>query len=261
MKIIKELTELTGNMYRLGWHERNAGNISVLLDPAEVGVDKPITNIPLGYHMPDLAGKVFVVTATGAYFKNIAGEPAKNLGIVRISKDGTAAEVLWGYEGGGKPTSEFAAHLMCHAARLKDNPNHRVIMHCHTTNLVAMNYIHSIAEKDFSRTLWQNCIEAILVFPEGVGVLPWRLCGTNEIGEETAAKMREYRLVMWAMHGIFGAGNSLDEAFGLIETAEKAAEIYLKTLAAPRLATLADAQIIALAKFWKVKYRADWLKE
>ena len=36
--------------------------------------------------------------------------------------------------------------------------------------------------------------------------------------------MREHRLVVWPHHGIFGAGSTMDETFGLIETAEKAAE-------------------------------------
>lgn len=33
--------------------------------------------------------------------------------------------------------------------------------------------------------------------------------------------MKEFRLVIWAMHGIYGAGKTLDETFGLIETVEK----------------------------------------
>ena len=33
---VKELMETTANMYRLGWDERNGGNISYLLDEAEV---------------------------------------------------------------------------------------------------------------------------------------------------------------------------------------------------------------------------------
>ena len=37
--------------------------------------------------------------------------------------------------------------------------------------------------------------------------------------------MKTARLVVWAQHGIYGAGKDLDETFGLIETAEKAAEI------------------------------------
>ena len=46
--------------------------------------------------------------------------------------------------------------------------------------------------------------------------------GTNEIGEATAEKMKETRLVLWPQHGIYGSGKDMDEVFGLIETAEKA---------------------------------------
>ena len=56
-----------------------------------------------------------------------------------------------------------------------------------------------------------------------MAVLPWMLCGTNTIGEATAGKMKEFRLVVWGMHGICGAGKTMDETFGLIETVEKAA--------------------------------------
>lgn len=94
-------------------------------------------------------------------------------------------------------------------------------MHCHPTNLLAMTYVHELSNQAFSHTLWQMSTECIVVFPEGVGVLPWMLCGTNEIGEATAKKMQDYRLVVWSMHGIYGAGKTMDEAFGLIETAEK----------------------------------------
>ena len=34
---LKEMVHTTANMYRLGWDERNGGNISLLLDEDEVG--------------------------------------------------------------------------------------------------------------------------------------------------------------------------------------------------------------------------------
>ena len=68
--------------------------------------------------------------------------------------------------------------------------------------------------------------ESIVVFPEGIGVLPYMTPGTNEIGQATAQKMADFRIVMWPQHGIFGAGDSIDETYGLIETVEKAATIY-----------------------------------
>jgi rhamnulose-1-phosphate aldolase len=71
--------------------------------------------------------------------------------------------------------------------------------------------------------------------------------------------MKEFKIVLWAMHGVFGSGKNLDEAFGLIETAEKGAEVFIKTLGAPRLLTVTDAQIKALADFWHVSYRKEWL--
>lgn len=34
------------------------------------------------------------------------------------------------------------------------------------------------------------CTECIVVFPDGIGVLPWMFCGTNEIGKITAKEMK-----------------------------------------------------------------------
>ena len=215
--------------------------------------------IPLGFDATAIAGKVFIVTGTGKYFKNVDGDPETNLGIVRISADGQMAELLWGYKDGGKFTSEFSAHLMSHMARLGVDPENRVVMHCHPTYTLAMNYVHELDEKKVTHTLWQMCTECVVVFPDGVGVLPWMLCGTNSIGEATAEKMKEFRLVIWGMHGIYGVGKTLDEAFGLIETVEKAAQIYMLTAHLPRINTIKDEEMVEIAEFFGVKYRKDFL--
>ncbi|MFK5261360.1 class II aldolase/adducin family protein, partial [Lactiplantibacillus plantarum] len=85
--------------------------------------------------------------------------------------------------------SEFPSHLMTHIQRLKQDPNQRVVMHCHPTNLVAMSFTLPLEEKLFSRILWKMQAESIVVFPEGIGVLPYMTPGTNEIGQATAQKM------------------------------------------------------------------------
>ena len=258
-----EMIRTVTNMYDHGWDERNGGNVSLLLDEAEVAdyvdVKKVIRTIPTGFAAPSLAGKYFLVTGTGKYFKNVQYDPAKNLGLLRISADGTQAELLWGYSDGGRFTSELPAHLMSHAVRLQINPTNRVIMHCHPANLLAMTYVHTLDEREFTRTLWQMCTECIVVFPDGVGVLPWMLCGTNEIGEATAEKMKLSRLVVWGQHGIYGAGADLDETFGLIETAEKGAEIYMKIAHLPRLNTITDEQLHLLEKRFGMKGREGYL--
>lgn len=231
---VKELCKITSNMYRQGWDERNGGNVSVLLDEEQVGeyldTDKVLRVIPTGFDAKELVGKYFIVTGTGKYFKNVEGDPETNLGIIRIGEDGKSAELLWGYKDDGKFTSELPAHLMTHATRLKIDPNHRVVMHTHPTYTICMSAVVKTDDRVFTEKLWRNNTEAIVVFPDGVGVLPCMVCGTNEIGEATAEKMKKYRLVVWTNHGIYGVGKDIDEAFGLIETVEKTAQLYMLTL-------------------------------
>ena len=187
-----EIIRTVTNMYAHGWDERNGGNVSLLLDESEVGeyldANQTIRTIPTGFSAPELDGKIFLVTGTGKYFKNVQYDQSGNLGIVRLRDGGENAELLWGFSDGGKFTSEFPAHMMSHVSRLKTDPANRVVMHCHPANLLAMTYVHSLDEREFTRTLWQMCTECIVVFPDGVNVLPWMLCGTNEIGVATAEK-------------------------------------------------------------------------
>ena len=253
---VREMEKTTANMYRLGWDERNGGNVSYLLDEQEVAeyldLSHVIRTIPTGFDAKPLIGKIFIVTGTGKYFKNVESDPETNLGVVRIGQDGTTAELLWGYKDGGRFTSEFPAHMMSHMARLAVDPQHRIVMHTHPTYTIAMNAVCPLDEKDFTKRLWKSNTEAVVVFPDGVGVLPCMICGTNEIGEATAAKMKDFRLVVWTNHGIYGTGRTMDEAFGLIETVEKTAQIYMLTLGHV-VNEIPDEVIKGLAKLWNLK--------
>jgi rhamnulose-1-phosphate aldolase len=261
--LMGELIRTCSNMYRLGWNERNGGNISVLLEEGEVkrylDTKHSLRRIETGFDASELAGRLVALTRTGSYFKNVETDPAYNLGIIRINDDGLSAGLVWGFAGEGSPTSELSAHLRSHLARLRRDREHRVVTHCHAGNTVAMTYIHPLKDREFSRTLWRMESECIVVFPEGVGVLPWMLQGTDAIGKATAEKMESYRICIWAHHGIFGAGASLDEAFGLIETVEKAASIYIKTRNSEILNTIGDRDLKTLGEAFKVNYRKEFL--
>lgn len=262
-KILKQFAATCSNMYRMGWDERNGGNVSLILDDevvAEYFENARVKRvIPIGFKAEDLIGKCILVTGTGKYFKNVESDPENNLGVIRIGKSGDEAELLWGYNDGGRFTSELPAHLMSHVERLKVNPANRVIMHSHPTNLVAMTFVHTLDERAFTKTVWRMETECMVVFPDGIGVLPWMLCGNNEIGKATADKMKDFRLVVWAHHGIYGAGTDLDEAFGLIETAEKAAEMYLKVAHLNIINTITDENLKEIAKAFNVTYKDGWV--
>ena len=113
----QDYLEIIDNMYRLGWDERNGGNISLLLDPCDVdayldGGKKVIREIPLPLEVdPILVGRVFAITGTGRYFRNTKAHPSENTGVIRIKEDRKTAEVLWGFDNGSKFTSEIFAHM------------------------------------------------------------------------------------------------------------------------------------------------------
>lgn len=97
--------------------------------------------------------------------------------------------------------------------------------------------------------------ESIVVFPEGVAILPWMLCGGTEIGLATAANMEGYRSVVWAQHGLFCTGKDLDEAYGLIETIEKAAEIYMLIVGHDIKQSISNDNLKEIATAFHLDYR------
>ena len=85
-KFFKEFCALTSNMYRLGWDERNGGNVSLMLETEEVEQYLDPTDVKrtftITFDASYLKGKYFLVTGTGKYFKNVEGDPENNIGII-----------------------------------------------------------------------------------------------------------------------------------------------------------------------------------
>lgn len=228
---------LCDNGWQQGWHERNGGNLSYRLTDEEAATvrpgfyETPGEWIDLGFAEPTLANACFLTTGAGAYMQNISAAPAANIGIVELNAQGSAYRVVWGLVG-RKPTSELPTHLMNHAIRMAATGGAcRVIYHAHPVNIVAMTFILPLDARTFSRALWKAMTECALVFPEGVGVVPWMVPGGVEIGRATSEAMRQFSAVIWAQHGLFASGATFDETFGLMHCIEKAADIYCRARA------------------------------
>ena len=71
--------------------------------------------------------------------------------------------------------------------------------------------------------------------------------------------MKKHRLVVWTNHGIYGTGKDLDEAFGLIETVEKTAQIYMIALGKV-VNVIPDEIIKGLADLWGLTIMEGVLK-
>ena len=233
---VQGMIKATSDAWLKGWDERNGGNLTLRLDEADIepyAADfhaKP-RYIALSQPMPTLANQPFIVTGSGKFFRNVQLDPAANLGVVKVDSDGAGYHILWGLTEDAVPTSELPAHFLSHSERIKlTGGKDRVIMHCHATNLIALTYVLENHSDLFTRKLWEGSTECLVVFPDGVGILPWMVPGTDEIGQATAETMQKHSLVLWPFHGVFGSGPTLDETFGLIDTAEKSAEVLVKVL-------------------------------
>lgn len=176
-----------------------------------------------------------------------------------VSAAAASVEVLWGLRNGAVPTSELASHFMSHIERLKVDPAHRIVLHTHATNVIAMTFTHDLDELKFTKTLWEMCTECLVVFPDGVSVIPWMVPGSSEIGRATADKMKEYRVVIWPQHGIFVTGATMDATFGLVETIEKAAIVYNLIGGREIRQKITDQQLADLAAAFRVTPKAGVL--
>ena len=221
-----------------GWHERNGGNLTYRLKKEEIEQCRPFFKKPgpwvkMGVTGKNLAGESFITTGTGKFFRNVILDPEHSIGIVEINNTGDSWRIVWGLEDGGKPTSEFPSHFMNHSVRVEaTNGACRVIYHAHTPNLIALTYILPLTARDFTRILWKSATECPVVFPEGIGVVPWMVPGGAEIAMATSKLMKEYDAAVWTHHGLFCSGPDFDTTFGLMHTIEKAAQIAVLALSA-----------------------------
>ena len=229
-KFMQDFIKMADDGYKQGWHERNGGNLSYRLKKGEVDairgrMYRDTQWQPIGTEVPGPAGEFFLVTGTGKYFRNIIVDPEACLAIIEIDETGSNYRIRWGLVEGGNPTSELPTHLMNHEVKKKlTDGKHRVIYHAHTTNTIALTFVLPLEDEVFTRELWEMATECPVVFPEGVGVIGWRVPVGREIAVATSKLMEKYNAVIWAHHGMFCSGETFDLTFGLMHTIEITSE-------------------------------------
>jgi len=266
--VLQAFIRCAHNGWLQGWHERNGGNLSYRMTAEEVTAcrawfDESGEWAPLGVEAPNLAGECFVVTGTNRYFQNIRDWPEENIGIAQLNSTGDAYRVVWGLTAGHRPTSEFPTHILCHSVRARaTNGASRVIYHAHPVDIIALTFVLPATARDFSRALWKAMAECMVIFPEGVGAVPWMVCGGTEIALATAKEMERFAAVVWGQHGIFCAGEDFDSTFGMMHAIDKAAQIILRVMATgqPVLQTLTDDNLRAIGEAFGLDINEEFLE-
>ena len=222
--------------WKLGWHESNGGNLSLLLDERDVASCRTWLSEDGAWHplrgtFSHLAGAHLLVTGAGRHFRTVARDLERSCGIVQISNAGDAWRIAWGLAG-GRPTSELHAHLLAYETRTRMGVPARAFYHTHAPNVIALSAVIDSDARTWSRELWQIMTECIVMFPHGIGCAGWILPGSEELARATADELAAFDACVWALHGLAACAPSLDEAVGLTHTIEKAAGIALAARAA-----------------------------
>jgi rhamnulose-1-phosphate aldolase len=258
--LLQDVVKTAHDLWLKGWAERNAGNVSVRLRPGQIPGES-LRDAPwqaIARPVPDLAGEHFLFTGTGTFMRNVELDPAHNTNVIEVDGAGARYRMIWG---AGRPSSELGPHLGVHAVRKRVSDGvDRATLHTHPPNLIALSYALDLDTETLTRLLWEMHTECIVVLPMGCGFVEWLLPGSAELAEATERIMERRTLALWQYHGIVATGPDLDAAFGLIDTAEKAAGIYLKAAAhGPLTRRLGTAQLTALAEKFGVEPDAEIL--
>lgn len=227
---INEVAEVAGYLWQKGWAERNGGNITINITDV---VDNEMKNlkplcapVAIGKQLPNLKGCYFFCKGTNKRMRDLARRPMENGSVIRISDDCGSYEII--ADNPVKPTSELPSHLSMHDYLIGKGSSYKAVIHTHPIDLVAMTHNPSFLKKDvLTRILWSMIPETRAFCPRGIGIAPYKLPGTMELADATIEQLDEYDVVAWEKHGVCAVGENITEAFDMIDTLSKSAQIYL----------------------------------
>ncbi len=64
----------------------------------------------------------------------------------------------------------------------------------------------------------------------GVPIVPWVHPGTNELGEDVAAALKDRSIVLLEFHGAISIGSTIERAYHLASKAEEMAEFQWRVM-------------------------------
>lgn len=227
---VYEVAEVAGYLWQKGWAERNGGNITInITDYIDDEIRKmaPISETKqIGLTLPYLKGQYFYCKGTGKRMRDLAQRPMENGSVIRILEDCASYVII--ADCPVQPTSELPSHLLVHNWFLETNSPYRATLHTHPIELVALSHHAPFLRKDIlSHLLWSMIPETKAFCPRGLGVVPYKLPGSNDLAEATLKELKDYDVVLWEKHGVFAVDCDIVQAFDQVDVLTKSAQIYI----------------------------------
>lgn len=220
-----------------GWAERNAGNISFNISDISDKFHFAENNSEV-YRIEKsflaLCGQTLMVSTTNSRMRDLAENPATSTCFVRIISDNEyVIDHFPENSANSGPTSELPTHLGIHNLLLEGKRNEKAVVHTHPNELIAISHHSSLKDSErLSKLLWSMHPETIIFLPEGIGFVPYTITGSDELAERTIEVLKYHNIALWEKHGCIAVGENPLDAFDLIDTAAKSADIYFRCKAA-----------------------------
>ncbi len=259
-RLLRQIGQTGKRLSDIGSAEGAAGNLSICVrEPVEVSLLFPeMQMIELPQPAPELTGVTVIVSGSGCRLRDIAEEPIANLACIRVEKDGRSGKMFTSpnrnFE---RVTSEFNSHFAVHIDQMsaRDIQLHTVI-HGQPLHLTYLSHIPHYQDWQYLNNhllRWQP--ETIFNFPEGLGVLPFIMPGSESQMAETVRILRTHKVLVWSQHGVMArCDDSILHALDLIEYAETAAHYeYLNLVAHEKSEGLTPQQIREICQFWNIQ--------
>lgn len=229
-KQVGDVAEVAGYLWQKGWAERNGGNITINITDVvddEIRAMKPISDkIAIGRTLTNLKGCYFFCKGTNRRMRDLARWPMDNGSVIRISDDCAHYEII--ADNPVKPTSELSSHLSIHNYLIGKGSTYKAAFHSHPIDLIAMTHNPAFMEKDrLTFLLWSMIPETRAFCPRGLGIIPYEMPSTFALADATIKELDDYDVVMWEKHGVVAVGEDIMEAFDMVDTLSKSAQIYM----------------------------------
>lgn len=255
-QLIADLGAAGTQLHALGACEGAAGNLSLCVAaivPATTFSDTQEYTLPAT--VPHLSGHTVLVTGAGCRLRDVASDPHGTLAVLHIHSGGTSATLhAHPHRRFSRPTSEFNSHLGVHHQQWINTAQRlSAVAHAQPKHLTFLSHIPAYRQADYlnPRLLrWQP--EIVIQFPQGLGVLPYLLPGSETLMHASAALVDAHRLVVWSQHGVLAhSARSAVHAADLIDYAEAAAHYeVLDLLTGQRADGLPPAAVAEVARVY-----------
>jgi rhamnulose-1-phosphate aldolase len=262
VEIVRSLGEAGRRLSEIDATEGAAGNLSVCLSGSVIPHPEfsQSETIDLPLPVPDIAGATLIVSGSGSRLRDIHQNPTACLGCLEVQAGGATAILRYSVKRNfSRLTSEFNSHLGVHYDQVcRDGVKYHAVVHAQPRRLTYLSHVAEYQNEGYlNRQLLRWQPEAILNFPEGIGVVPFIVPSTDELMQANVIALRYQRVAIRCKHGLMArSSSSIMSAVDLVEYVETAAVYECLDLSlGQRAQGLADSEIRAIANAYSVKQR------